>query len=24
LADSRRNCVVCTAEPRQVICWPCR
>jgi hypothetical protein len=22
--DSRRNCVICTAEPRQIICWPCR
>ncbi|EPQ57762.1 hypothetical protein GLOTRDRAFT_136638 [Gloeophyllum trabeum ATCC 11539] len=22
--DSRRNCVVCTVEPRQIICWPCR
>lgn len=24
LADSRRNCVICTVEPRQIICWPCR
>ncbi|KAJ3835788.1 hypothetical protein F5878DRAFT_627003 [Lentinula raphanica] len=22
--DSRRNCVVCTVEPRVIICWPCR
>ncbi|KII88186.1 hypothetical protein PLICRDRAFT_161069 [Plicaturopsis crispa FD-325 SS-3] len=22
--DSRLNCVICTAEPRQIICWPCR
>ncbi|KAI0076423.1 hypothetical protein K474DRAFT_1597913 [Panus rudis PR-1116 ss-1] len=22
--DSRRNCVVCTVEPRDIICWPCR
>jgi len=22
--ESRRNCVVCTCEPRSVICWPCR
>ncbi|TFK46661.1 hypothetical protein OE88DRAFT_1606369, partial [Heliocybe sulcata] len=22
--DSRRNCVICTVEPRQIICWPCR
>ncbi|KAG8692303.1 hypothetical protein FRC09_011315 [Ceratobasidium sp. 395] len=22
--DPRRNCVVCTVEPRAVICWPCR
>jgi hypothetical protein len=22
--DPRRNCVVCTVEPRSVICWPCR
>lgn len=22
--ESRRNCVICTAEPRQIICWPCR
>lgn len=21
---TRRNCVVCTVEPRQIICWPCR
>lgn len=19
-----RNCVICTVEPRQIICWPCR
>ena len=24
LADTRRNCVICTVEPRQIICWPCR
>jgi hypothetical protein len=23
-AESRRNCVICTVEARQVICWPCR
>ncbi|ESK96491.1 hypothetical protein Moror_6999 [Moniliophthora roreri MCA 2997] len=22
--ESRRNCVICTVEPRQIICWPCR
>ncbi|KAG1723707.1 hypothetical protein EDB19DRAFT_1762619 [Suillus lakei] len=22
--EARRNCVVCTVEPRQIICWPCR
>jgi hypothetical protein len=22
--EMRRNCVICTVEPRQVICWPCR
>jgi hypothetical protein len=22
--ENRMNCVVCTARPRQVICWPCR
>ena len=22
--DARRNCVICTVEPRQIICWPCR
>lgn len=22
--DSRYRCVICTAEPRQIICWPCR
>ncbi|KAF9266971.1 hypothetical protein L218DRAFT_896271 [Marasmius fiardii PR-910] len=22
--DSRRNCVICTVEQRQIICWPCR
>ncbi|TCD66792.1 hypothetical protein EIP91_000928 [Steccherinum ochraceum] len=21
---TRRNCVICTVEPRQIICWPCR
>ncbi|KAF8559853.1 hypothetical protein OG21DRAFT_1503072 [Imleria badia] len=24
LDDARRNCVICTVEPRQIICWPCR
>ncbi|KAG8217779.1 hypothetical protein J3R82DRAFT_5940 [Butyriboletus roseoflavus] len=24
LDEARRNCVICTAEPRQIICWPCR
>lgn len=24
LAEARRNCVICTVEPRQIICWPCR
>ncbi|KAJ3869596.1 hypothetical protein EV359DRAFT_29697 [Lentinula novae-zelandiae] len=22
--DTRRNCVICTVEPRVIICWPCR
>ena len=22
--ETRMNCVICTARPRQVICWPCR
>ncbi|THH08324.1 hypothetical protein EW145_g2783 [Phellinidium pouzarii] len=22
--EGRMNCVICTAEPREVICWPCR
>lgn len=22
--DTMRNCVICTVEPRQIICWPCR
>ncbi|OCH92079.1 hypothetical protein OBBRIDRAFT_791595 [Obba rivulosa] len=22
--EPRRNCVVCTVEPREIICWPCR
>ncbi|THU80622.1 hypothetical protein K435DRAFT_767892 [Dendrothele bispora CBS 962.96] len=22
--DGRRNCVICTVEARQIICWPCR
>jgi len=22
--EGRMNCVICTASPRQVICWPCR
>ncbi|KAG9318746.1 hypothetical protein JVU11DRAFT_845 [Chiua virens] len=24
LEELRRNCVICTVEPRQIICWPCR
>ncbi|KAL0946399.1 hypothetical protein HGRIS_012625 [Hohenbuehelia grisea] len=24
LDESRRNCVVCTVEAREIICWPCR
>lgn len=24
LTEVRRNCVICTVEPRQIICWPCR
>ncbi|KIJ69205.1 hypothetical protein HYDPIDRAFT_172656 [Hydnomerulius pinastri MD-312] len=24
LGEARRNCVICTVEPRQIICWPCR
>lgn len=24
LGGARRNCVICTVEPRQIICWPCR
>ncbi|KAL4067841.1 hypothetical protein J3A83DRAFT_4359717 [Scleroderma citrinum] len=24
LRESRHNCVICTVEPRQIICWPCR
>ncbi|KAI0771083.1 hypothetical protein BD413DRAFT_476477 [Trametes elegans] len=23
-AEQTRNCVICTVEPRDVICWPCR
>jgi hypothetical protein len=23
-AESRRNCVICTVEAREIICWPCR
>ncbi|KAI0315241.1 hypothetical protein OF83DRAFT_1132833 [Amylostereum chailletii] len=23
-ADSRKACVICTVEERQIICWPCR
>ena len=23
-AEPRHNCVICTVEPRQIICWPCR
>jgi hypothetical protein len=22
--ESRRNCVICTTNERQIICWPCR
>ncbi|KAI0344092.1 hypothetical protein BDW22DRAFT_1355375 [Trametopsis cervina] len=22
--EGRRNCVICTVEERQIICWPCR
>jgi hypothetical protein len=22
--ETRRNCVICTVEERQIICWPCR
>lgn len=22
--ELRHNCVICTMEPRQIICWPCR
>ncbi|EJD02179.1 uncharacterized protein FOMMEDRAFT_168701 [Fomitiporia mediterranea MF3/22] len=22
--DGRMNCVICTSEPREIICWPCR
>lgn len=22
--DGRYNCVICTTEPREIICWPCR
>lgn len=22
--EGRRNCVICTVEPREIICWPCR
>lgn len=22
--EARRNCVICTVEERQIICWPCR
>jgi len=22
--ETRRNCVICTIEPREIICWPCR
>lgn len=22
--ERRRNCVVCTIEPREIVCWPCR
>ena len=23
-SDGRRCCVICTTEPREIICWPCR
>lgn len=23
-AENRQLCVICTAEPREIICWPCR
>ena len=23
-SETRRNCVICTVEERQIICWPCR
>ncbi|KAH9900768.1 hypothetical protein C8Q73DRAFT_217649 [Cubamyces lactineus] len=23
-AEQTRNCVICTVEPRDIICWPCR
>lgn len=23
-AESRQACVICTAEPREIVCWPCR
>ncbi|OJT14938.1 hypothetical protein TRAPUB_8508 [Trametes pubescens] len=23
-AEHTRNCVICTVEPRDIICWPCR
>jgi hypothetical protein len=22
--EARRNCVICTCDPREIICWPCR
>ncbi|KAJ7164656.1 hypothetical protein C8R43DRAFT_1232787 [Mycena crocata] len=24
LDETRRNCVICTCDPREIICWPCR
>ncbi|KAH8117095.1 hypothetical protein DFH11DRAFT_1687859 [Phellopilus nigrolimitatus] len=24
MSEGRMNCVICTAEPREIICWPCR
>ncbi|KAJ7714224.1 hypothetical protein B0H16DRAFT_527109 [Mycena metata] len=24
LDEARRNCVICTCDPREIICWPCR
>ncbi|KAJ7288516.1 hypothetical protein C8J57DRAFT_1280535 [Mycena rebaudengoi] len=24
LDETRRNCIICTSEAREIICWPCR